>query len=354
VASQDAANKTEQPTPQRRKKAREEGQLARAKDAGGVAATAGVLLVLAACGPAYGQLLQQLTSYCFGRTGDLVHADIRVAAGRAVSALAMLAVPAAVAAAIGSCAVGFAQAGFDPRMELLVPKWERMDPLARLKSMFAAPSVLVELLLSLARVGVVGYVAWVTVTDALPKLTALSRAGLLSATGELWSVAGQLMLRCSLALLVLAVLDYAQSKLRLERQLRMSREEIKEELKQSEGDPQMKGRQRARAREALKRGVAKQVRTSDVILVNPTHVSVALRYRREQVAPVVTAKGYDEMALHIRQIARDAGVPLVENRALARELARRVKVGKPIPVDLFAAVAQVLAFVYRMRGQFWG
>ncbi|MBI5537756.1 MAG: EscU/YscU/HrcU family type III secretion system export apparatus switch protein [Deltaproteobacteria bacterium] len=353
MASDDAANKSEKATPQRRKKAREEGQLARARDAGGVAATAGVLLVLAVTGPSFARTLQEFASWCFGRTGDLAHADPRAAVGRMLAVVATLAVPSAVAAAVGSTAIGFAQAGFQPQLDLLAPKWNRMDPLARLKSMMVSPQTLIELALSVARVGVVGYVAYTTVADALPTLSALSRAGLVTATVELWHVVGQLVLRSTIALVVLAAADYLQSWLRLEKQLRMSRQEVKEEMKQQEGDPQIRARQRARARESLKKGLSKQVRASDVIVTNPTHVAVAIRYRRGLAAPVVAAKGYDEMALHIRQIAKEAGVPIVENRLLARELARRVRVGRPVPVDLYAAVAEVLAFVYRLRGQFW-
>jgi flagellar biosynthetic protein FlhB len=353
VASDDSANKNEQPTPERRRKAREEGQLARAKDAGGIAATAGVLLVLAAAGPAFGRSLHEFASWCFGRTGDLAHADPKVALARMLTVLALLTLPAALAAAIASTAVGFAQAGFQPKLELAAPKWARLNPVNRIKQMFGSMETVIELVMTLAKLGVVGYVAYSTVIDALPTLTTLSRAGLLAAMGALWRAIGQLVLRATIALVVLAAADYLQSRLRLEKQLRMSREEIKEEMKQQEGDPQMKGRQRARAREALKRALGKQVKDSDVIVTNPTHVAVALRYRRNNAAPVVTAKGYDEIALTIRKIAKEAGIPIVENRPLARELARRVKVGKAIPMDLFSAVAEVLAFVYRIRGQFW-
>lgn len=353
MATQDAAQKTEQPTPQRRKKAREEGQLARARDAGGVAATAGVLLVLAVTGPSLGKSLHEFASWCFRHVGSVANVDVRVALQRSVETLGVLALPAAIAAALSAAAVGFGQAGFHPRLQLLVPKWERFNVPVRLKSMFLSPEAFTELMLSLARVGLVGYVAWATIHDTLPMLARLSRAGLLAATGGLWHAIGQLVLRSTLALVALAGADYVLSRLRLDRNLRMTRQEIKEEIKQHEGDPHMRARQRSRAREALRRALRKQVRSSDVVVTNPTHVAVALRYRRGQAAPVLTAKGYDEVAMHIRELARDAGVPIVENRELARDLARRVKVGRPIPADLYSAVAEVLAFVYRLRGQFW-
>jgi flagellar biosynthesis protein FlhB len=120
-------------------------------------------------------------------------------------------------------------------------------------------------------------------------------------------------------------------------------------MKNQEGSPQVKARQRARARELLRRGIRKGVKEATVIITNPTHIAIALRYRPAEGAPVVTAKGFDEVAQHIKELARDYDVPIVENKPLARALAAKVKVGKVIPVDLFVAVAEVLAFVYRSR-----
>jgi len=135
----------------------------------------------------------------------------------------------------------------------------------------------------------------------------------------------------------------------------MSRQELKDELKQQEGDPKIKARIRARARELAKRGISKEVKRSDVIIANPTHISVALRYRSTEGAPVVMAKGYDEVALFMRKIADENGIAIVENRPLARALAEKTRVGKTIPIELYQAVAQVLAFVYRLkRGQWRG
>ena len=133
----------------------------------------------------------------------------------------------------------------------------------------------------------------------------------------------------------------------------MTRQELKEELRQQEGDPKVRAKQRLRARELSKRGLAKEVKRSDVIVANPTHISVALRYRPNEGAPLVLAKGYDEVALYIRKIAEENEIPVVENRPLARALAEKTKIGKMIPVDLYQAVAQVLAFVYRMKRTRW-
>jgi flagellar biosynthesis protein FlhB len=168
---------------------------------------------------------------------------------------------------------------------------------------------------------------------------------------------GHLVLKISvgsvLALAVLSLLDYGQSWRRLQQELMMTRQELKEELRQQEGDPKIRAKIRMRARELAKRGVVKEVKRSDVIVANPTHISVALRYRSNEGAPLVMAKGYDEVALFIRKIAEENEIPIVENRPLARALAEKTKVGKMIPVDLYQAVAQVLAFVYRTKRNRW-
>ena len=128
----------------------------------------------------------------------------------------------------------------------------------------------------------------------------------------------------------------------------MSKQEVKEEHKRNEGDGKVKHKMIARGRERIRRSIKKHVKTADVILANPTHVSVALRYRASEGAPIVVAKGYDEIALFIRECARDAGIPIVEAPPLARALAKRVKVGRVVPRDLWSPVAEILAYVYRL------
>jgi flagellar biosynthetic protein FlhB len=189
----------------------------------------------------------------------------------------------------------------------------------------------------------------------MPLLVRLSGVSLVSAAAKACETASSVALRACIALAVLAAADYAFSHFRLEKQLMMSRQEIKDEMKQQEGDGRVKHRARARARERMKRGLVKMVKSADVVVANPTHISVALRYRAQDGAPVLVAKGYDEVALYIRQLARENGVPVLENRPLARAIAARVKVGRQIPVDLYAAVAEVLAFVYRLKNKVvWG
>jgi flagellar biosynthesis protein FlhB len=345
--------KTEKPTAERRRKAREQGTFARARDAGGVVAGLAAVGTLAALSSSIFDEVRMFALRCFRSPIEVVHGDGRPPVEHAFMVLGLVVLPTAGAAALGAVATGFVEAGFQPRFDLVLPNFGRLDPMAKLKTMLAPGQVLFELLLALARVTVVGYVVYATVSDDFGALTRLSSASLTAAAGESFAIVGRIAVRASFALAALAAADYVMSRRRIEQQLMMSRQEIKDEHKQLEGDPRVKARLRARARERLKRALVKQVKKSDVVVTNPTHVSVALRYRPREGAPIVTAKGYDDIAMHIREIAKEHGINIIRSPALARALASRVRVGRTIPVDLYAAVAEVLAFVYRLRGRRW-
>ncbi|HMI85927.1 MAG TPA: EscU/YscU/HrcU family type III secretion system export apparatus switch protein [Polyangiaceae bacterium] len=345
------ADKTEKATPQRRKKAREQGDFPKSRDASGLAASLAVLLALGALGPSAMLKLWAFSTRCFSEPFDLVGLDPSPVVVRTTAVLAALAVPGAICAALAGVAVGFAQAGFHPNFDLVFPKAERLDPFGKLKQMFAPTTALFELVQSVVRVAVVGYVVYWTLKDMMPVILELMRADVSGAAGAIKASLATLTMRATGVLALLAGADYAFSKYRWEKRNMMSKQELKDEFKQAEGDQRVKAQQRAAARRRLKRGLVKQIKTADVIVVNPTHVSAALRYKAAEGAPVLVAKGYDEVALHIREIAREAKIPIVENVTLARAIASRVRVGKAIPVDLYAAVAEVLAFVYRLRAQ---
>jgi flagellar biosynthesis protein FlhB len=345
----DDTERTEEPTPERRRKAREDGQFPRAKDAGNIVASVLVMLVLAGFGDRMSRELHQFTARCLAEPYDLLRGD-PTALFQAVSAVvAVIVLPIAAAAALGALALGVAEAGYHPNLDLVSPKWDRLNPMPRLQQMFMLQETAVDITLQLARVVVVGVVAYNSVEDAFPRLMQLSRVGLRSAAAEIITALYKLTLWSSLALAALALIDFLKSFRKHEQSIKMSRQELKDEMKQQEGDHRIKHRQRARAREQLKRGLAKAIASSDFVVANPTHISVALRYRVNEGAPLVTAKGYDEVALYIRKLAKEHNVPVIENKPLARALAKRVKPGRPVPVDLYAAVAEILAFVYRLK-----
>jgi flagellar biosynthesis protein FlhB len=348
VADSDS-ERTEEPTPERRRKAREEGQFPRAKDAGNIVASVLVMLTIAGLGSSMTTEMRDFAARCFSEPYELLRGSPMAVFHNVAAVAALIVLPIAASAALGALALGVAEAGYHPNMELVAPKWDRLDPLPRLKQMFMLQETAVDITLQFARVLVVGIVAYKSVQSAFPRLMQLNRVDVRSAAAEVISALFRLCLWASLALAALALIDYIKSWRKHEQSIKMSRQELKEEVKQQEGDHRIKHRQRARAREALKRGLAKAIASSDFVVANPTHICVALRYRVNEGAPTVTAKGYDEVALYIRKLAREHDIPVIENKPLARALAKRVKPGRPVPVDLYAAVAEILAFVYRLK-----
>jgi flagellar biosynthesis protein FlhB len=341
--------KSEEATPERQKKAREEGQFPRGKDSGNTLGTLLVLLLIVGMAEQLQVTVRDFSVTCLRDLDVLVRGELSILLQHTAIALTVLVVPVAFAAAIGATAAGVAEAGFHPNMDLAAPKWERLNPISRLQQMFSPGQALATIALQLARVIAVAVVAYFSIKRSFPALVRISRSSVAAAAVEVAVAVLQLAVWSSAALVVLVAIDYGYSWFKHNKQIMMTREEIKEEFKQQEGDPKIRARQRARAREIAKRSVAQAMKGADFVIANPTHVSVAIRYRPDEGAPVVAAKGYDEIALHIRHLAKEHNVPIIENVPLARALAKRVKVGRHIPVDLYGAVAEILAFVYRLK-----
>lgn len=346
----DDADRTFDPTPHRRERFRSEGRYARARDAGGVAATAAVLAALVGSRSVGEAAVRALFARTLGDLGALSGPDGGARALRAAGgALVALAGPAALAAAVAGAVVAVAQAG--PRFDLgaLALKPERFNPFAKLGQIFSWRTAGAETAVAVVRVAVVGAVVHRALVIELPGLLALARMPLDAGATHLRDAVVRVLLGALGALAVVAAADYAQSWLRLQRELKMTRKELVDESRAEEGDPKVKHRLRARARAAIKRRAVNNVKKADVVVTNPTHVAVALRYGPKDPAPVVVAKGHDALALQIRAEARRHGIPILENRALARALDAAVPLGHPVPAAHFAAVARVLAFVYRLR-----
>ena len=350
MSDDDDSEKTQEATPERRRQARENGQFPRAKDTGAIAASVALLIGLSAFGDSMVGHLRDFALRCFRDTTLLSGAGLDEAGHEAMLTLSSLVGPIAGVAAVAAVGAGVWEAGFTPELELAMPKWERLDPIAKLGQLFNPKQAAASTALALARVGAVGFVAYLVISRDLARLQRLSTARLADAALASVEVLSKLGLWCTLALAVLTALDYGYSWVRHEKSIMMSLDEVKREHMQQEGDPRLKARQRSRARERIKRGLKKQVLESDVIIANPTHISIALRYRPAQGAPQVLARGFDEVALFMRKIAEENGITIVENKPLARALAQ-VKVGKVIPIELYAAVAEVLAFVYRLKNR---
>ncbi len=348
---EDEGDKKYDPTPRRRKQFRDEGRIARARDA--APAAAGLLVVLVLVGT-LGEAKSSLFDLFRASLGDV--SALSRGQGASVRTMALgtmvtLVVPAVVAACVGAIVLGAAQSGLQLNLGLVEFKAERLDPISKIKQMFSLSHGGVELLLSLAKVVLVGGVAYQALHAEWGKLTRLASTDFVTGSGILFSATLHLALNALLATAVIAAADYAQSWFRLEREMKMTLKELRDDMRSEDGDPHVKAKMKARARALSKKRMMADVKHAAVIVTNPTHVSVALRYTATDPAPVVVAKGHDDVALAIRREARAHGVPIMENRRLARSLDAEIPIGKPVKMAHFAAVARLLSLVYRLKSR---
>jgi flagellar biosynthetic protein FlhB len=266
------------------------------------------------------------------------------------SAWALSVAPVAAVCLVAGVLVSVAQVGLKPSPQALKPELKKLSPLSGAKLIFGTHA-LFEGAKSLVKVSVVGAIAALAVLPKLDELAALvgtPPAVLLPAIGHTVLAVAQ---RAAVAYLFIAIVDYAYQRWRHEKQLRMDKQEVKDEHKQQQLPHEVRALQRRRAIELARARMMDAVPTADVVVTNPTHYAVALRYSSDALAPVVVAKGQDLVALRIRELAREAGVLVVPDPPLARTLHATVELGKMIPEELFQAVAELLAYVYRVAGR---
>jgi len=347
-----ASNRTEKPTPKRREDARKKGQIARRPE---LAAAIGFLAALLMLRMLSEHILQNITVFMTGTmlkaSSDftltpLVATDLLMSA---FARLAVLSLPIIAAILVATIASNFAQGGLSFTPEALKPKGDRFNPIKNLQNALGMNGA-VQFAKGVLVVGVLTAVCYGTMRQAMgesPSLVGAPAPHILMTVGDLLYRLG---LRAGMVVLAVAILDYAYGWYRHEKSLKMTKQEIKDEYRQQEGDPMVKGQRRRMARTMLQRHIATEVPKADVVVTNPTHFAVALRYDHEHhAAPIVVAKGADDMAKRIREIARANNVLIVENPPLARSLYRTVEIGRVIPAELFRAVAELLAYVYRQR-----
>lgn len=349
--SEQAGEKTEEATPRKKQESRRKGMVAKSRDLVGAFS----LLAIGAVAPFCASALAQ----AFGTTLAGSQPPPVLTPVSAVMSLTSLMLPVALAglplllvALVASVSAGFAQAGFAPTLEPLTPKLERLDPFKGFKKLFGIRSF-VEGLKATAKFALFGYLAYSLVSAEMAQVLALSSMATQQAVLATGEIIRSLLMKIALTWLVLAALDYFFERKQLDKELRMTRDELKREMKEQEGSPELKGaiirRRRALSRKA---GLAKRMEQASVVITNPTHFAVALEYRRnEMYAPLVVAKGADYLAARIREMAKENKVPVIENPPLARQLYKECEVGDYVPRDLFGAVAEVMAYVYRLTGK---
>jgi len=241
------------------------------------------------------------------------------------------------------------QTGFLFSLHSLAPQWSHLNPAQGLQNIFSMRG-LTEMVKSLLKIGVIGYVAYRTIIAEVEHFLLLSARDVVSIAQYVGQSTLHVCMRASYVMIALAVFDYAWQRWQFEKSLRMSKQEIKEESKAQEGDPQLKARIRSIMREMARKRMMQDVPKATVVVTNPTHLAIALAYRRDEMeAPQVVAKGAGYVAERIKAIAQEHAIPLVENKPIAQQLFKTIDIGETIPEDLYKAVAEILAYVYRLE-----
>jgi flagellar biosynthetic protein FlhB len=351
----DDGNKTEEPTAKRLEEAQEEGNFARAPDMQLVAVLAAFLWSISVFGRG---INEELASVAVGIFGHLGKSEIRPEAARlwtfeAVKKMAVLVLPLALSCGFAGGLMGAVQSRFKLSHKVVGLRLERVDPSEGFRRVFSMNG-LVKAMFEAVRLGVVAWVIYGGLTKILEDPIFNTPVPLDRLGGFLADTAKTLLWRCLLALGIIAAGNYLYQFNRVRKSLMMTKQEVKDENKQAEGDPKVRAALRAMARRILQKQMLKALETADVVVTNPTHFAVALRYDREkESAPVIVAKGEQAFARRIKAIAQERRVPMVENAPVARMLYKFGKVGSPIPVGLYHAVAEILAFVYRAHAGYF-
>ncbi len=342
-------NKTEKPTPKRRNEARKKGQVARSTDINSAAVLLVGFATLAITAPAMWEGTSTIVREGLARTADpsiVSQGGMADLTSWGLRAMVPLVAPVAAAAVFAGVTASVLQVRPKLTFETVKPQFSRIDPRSGFKRLFSVSS-LFEAGKAIAKTSVVAIAAFLVIWPRLKSLASLTGAPPGAMMGELGGVVLRMAFAVSIAFGVLALIDYAWQKHRFEKQLRMTKEEVKQEARQQDVAPEVRGAIRRRQFQQARRRMLAEVATADVVITNPTHFAVALRYDGSKPAPELVAKGQDLVAQAIREAAAEHGVPVLSNPPLARALHREVELGQTIPESFFAAVAEVLAFVFR-------
>lgn len=345
-----AGEKTEPATPKKRRDVRKKGQVFKSQDL----VVAVSILVSFSILPKYLEIVRgyalsflasslsvsQIDQFTYHTVTDILFKSILV--------IGAFTLPLMLIVAVAGVLINVLQTGPLYVPSLLQPKFERINPLEGLKRMFSKRS-LVNLLKSLLKVLIVGYIAYGALAANAAKVLTLGQVSLADAFYLIVDAISGVGVKVGFLLLVIGILDFLFQWWEYEKSIRMSKQEIKEEYKQTEGDPQIKARIRAKQRQLARARMVQAIPTADVVITNPTHVAVALRYEPEKGAPEVVAKGRGLLAAKIKEIAMEHDVPIVERPELARTIYKLAEIGQLIPPELYKAVAEVLAFVYKLK-----
>lgn len=351
--------KTEQPTSKKLQDARKEGQVAKSKEIGNALGLLTLFLILKLFMGYIGNHFVYIFKSVYTKIpevaimygGNIPKATITDIFVKSILEMVIVLAPflgiGLVVAVLGE----LAQVKWQISTKPLVPKLSKLNPINGFKKLFD-PKSLVELLKSFLKIALIVYVVYSTLKEDYNKILIVMDMPLWQAVAMVGSMAIDLGLRCALLYVILAIADYIYQKRKFTKDNMMTKQEIKDEYKQAEGDPQIKGKIRQRMREVSRRRMMQALPQADVVITNPTHYAVAIKYEQgETDAPVVIAKGENVLAARIKEVAKEHKIEIVENKPLARMLYHNVEIGEQVPPELYQAVAEILAMVYHAQGK---
>jgi len=355
MAEDSSQEKEEAPSEKKREDTRKKGQVAKSTELNSVFVLLAAIFLLRLVGP---WMMRELDAHIREYFDLCTNAEMSMQrlidlSQGAIVLLVKIILPFAGAILCAGVLANVVQIGLLFTFEPMIPKLEKLNPLSGIKRIFSMRTV-VETIKNVLKIILIGYIAYATIKDEYEVLVTLADVSVMMIWQFVLSSAYDIFLRTALVMLIIALADYGYQRYEHEKKLKMSHQEIKEEHKQMEGDPQVKARIRALQREMSRRKMMDQVPQASVVVTNPTHLAIALQYDPENnpnSAPMVVAKGADLLALRIKKIAAENDVPIHEDKALARAMYDKVEVGQEIPYEFFTAVAEVMAYIYRLKGK---
>ncbi len=353
MADKPAQEKTEKATPRKLNKAREEGQVARSMDLNSVVIVCFGFVSLYLLSPMIFDTVSGLLRHTFmnAPTMTITPEKVHMMFSDRFVTFAKIAGPLIMLIAVFALAINVSQTGFMISYKSIQPKFDKLDVIKGLGRLFSKRSI-VTLFRDILKTIIIAIVTYKTISGWMPQIMELGG----KTAGQYASLLGELALilaiKVCVVLFILAMFDFAYQRWEFANDQKMTKQEVREEMKDTDGNPQLKGRIKQVQREMAQQRMMSEIPDADVVVTNPTHIAVALKYDTDKMAaPMVVAKGQRLIAQKIKKIAKEAGVPVVENKPLARSLFKLVDIGQYIPGELYRAVAEILAYIYQVKGQ---
>lgn len=346
--------KTEPATQKKKEDSRKKGKVAKSIDLNSAVILLFGLFILYFSGSAVVEQIASTSKTIFSASGsfNLTTNNFHKIFSEIISSVLFSLAPLSLGLMVIGLATSFAQVGFVVSAEALKPNWQKLNPINGIRKVVFSRRAIVELLKGLFKISILSIIAYFALADVMSEAMILADADIKTIIAFIGRATIKISMTIGIWYLMIALADFIYQKFDYERDLRMTKQEVKDENKQNEGDPLIKSRIRTIQRQIAYKRMMHDVPKADVVVTNPTHIAVALKYDMEKMgAPKVVAKGVELVAQKIREIANENNVPIVEDKPLAQLLFKSVDVGEQIPDKLFQAVAQLLAFVYRMKNK---